>query len=180
MHKQLTKICVITGRCGVGKDTVIYKLERDFGFERLASCTTRPRRNGENGNYHFLSEEGLFEIKAQNRLLDFIEIGGYHYGLSLDELDKANGRIMVVNLIVESGLELKKLFPRAILFHLTEDEKEIERRLIERDGKEKAEKKLRDDPSEFRACHFQDFELTNEDSQKTAKMINSIMRGKKQ
>ena len=170
------KLCVVSGRCGVGKDTVIDELVKNYGFFRAKSCTTRQRRNDEKDHYYFLTENIFFRLKDRGRLLDCIELNGFYYGFPIGQLIQKRG-LFVANLISESAFKLKHMDSNTILFHLVEKEEEIKKRLTLRDGEEKAIMKIATDPNDFQRREFQDFEIINSDSKTTAYKIAEIMKG---
>lgn len=55
---------ILTGKSGSGKTTVARELEK-HGFKRAVTCTTRPRRTGEEDgvDYHFLSSKQFEKLE---------------------------------------------------------------------------------------------------------------------
>ena len=56
---------VIVGKTCSGKSTVADLLESKFCIDRVRTYTTRPRRDGESNEYHFVSEEEFDKLKAE-------------------------------------------------------------------------------------------------------------------
>lgn len=70
-------LVVISGTSGAGKDTVLDKALahsslQSHSFCRVVTCATRaPREGEENGvHYHFITEEKLFEMHADGKLVE--------------------------------------------------------------------------------------------------------------
>ena len=79
---------VLMGEIASGKDYIRNYLVEKYGFEKIVTYTTRPKRDGEiNGEtYHFLSEKDFFEKKKQGFFLEIqeykTEYGTWYYGTS--------------------------------------------------------------------------------------------------
>lgn len=78
-------LVILSGATCSGKTTIAGLLEHQ-GFNRVVTCTTRPRRPEEiDGiSYHFLSEVDF----AKTHLLERNQHGEHQYGLGMDEIKK--------------------------------------------------------------------------------------------
>ena len=56
---------VIVGKTCSGKSTVADLLDEKYGIRRIRTYTTRPRREGEKGEYHFISGEEFDKLKHE-------------------------------------------------------------------------------------------------------------------
>ena len=58
------KVVALFGKAGSGKDTILREVVSKGDFHEIVSCTTRPRREGEQDgvNYHFLTNEEFTDL----------------------------------------------------------------------------------------------------------------------
>lgn len=117
-----TKITLLVGIAGAGKDTIKNRLLQEPGFRDIVSHTTRaPRINDGvaevNGkDYHFVDHNTAL-LMAENR--DFVEIKQVHdtmYGTSAAELQAAHdaGVIAITDVDVQGVDEYKELSPAVV------------------------------------------------------------------
>ena len=170
------RVCVISGQSGIGKDTVISYL---YEFKRFPSLTTRPIRKGEidGVNYHFVSRQEFLNEKKHGRLLDCVNISGYLYGFPIEDFLEQEGNY-ALNLVVYSGLAVRRLIYQAKLFYLTFPDKNTQIERLKKRGMSDYEigVRLRDDPNEDKAPSFYDREIVNHNSFQTAMQIAKEMR----
>ena len=176
------KVTVISGKSGVGKDTVIKYLMKYHHFKRFPSLTTRPMREGEKDgfHYHFVTREYFEQQLVLGKLLDWVTISGYYYGFPIDDFMKNEKGIWVFNLVAESGLALKRLLPQAFLVYLVFPNKETQIERLKMRGMSDYEIgiRLRDDPNGDRKPFYYNYEIKNFDSVETAWTIARIVGGK--
>lgn len=104
-------ILTLTGPSCSGKTTLLNELVKNHGYRKIISHTTRAPREGEvNGiDYHFVTTDEFFEIKNTDKFAETVEFGGFHYGISIEELTKQSDKLPV--LICEpTGLINLKLY----------------------------------------------------------------------
>lgn len=114
---QMTRITLLVGISGAGKDTIKKKLLDKADYRDIVSHTTRaPRMN--NGvpeiadvDYHFI-DDNTAKLMIQNR--EFVEakfVHGTVYGTSVDELQKSydNHKIAITDIDVQGVREYKEL-----------------------------------------------------------------------
>jgi len=131
-------LLVISGPSGVGKTTIVRALRDrlpDVSFS--VSGTTRPRTAGEEdgADYHFLSAEEFQRRVDAGDFLEHAEFAGNRYGTlrAPVEADLAKGRIVILDIDVQGGIQVKKAAPEALsIFILPPDEESLLRRLRER------------------------------------------------
>jgi guanylate kinase len=173
-------IVVISGKSGVGKDTIIGYL----GLKRYPSITTRPQRQGEieGVNYHFVSEKNFLDLKKAGELMDYVNISGYYYGFPIQGLvnEYENGDY-ALNMVAESGLIIKKIIGDTLLVYLSFPDKETQIERLKSRGMSDYEIgiRLRDDPNEDIMPIYYDVGLVNYNSQKTANQILELVKGLK-
>ena len=147
------KIIVFSAPSGSGKSTIIKEIRKRNGFPFVfsVSATNRPPREGEQHgvDYYFLTD-GEFKKHLDNG--DFVETcevyPGRYYGTlkSEVELRLAAGENVVLDVDVEGGLNVKKVFGNDVLsiFIMPPSIAELRRRLENRgtDSLDKIEERL--------------------------------------
>lgn len=121
-----TKILLLVGPTGAGKDSLKQKLLEVGGYHHIISHTTRsPRinhgvleRNGQ--DYHFIDRSTAEDMLDKQ---DFIEAKGYSgnlYGTSVDEIKTAHdeGKIAMTDLEVQGVAEYKTFDPNVMAVFL--------------------------------------------------------------
>lgn len=110
---------VISGPAGTGKGTVIRELLKSEDYLYSVSATTRQPREGEvdGVNYHFIQKSAFEDMIAQNALMEYTRYCENYYGTPLKfALDGVNaGKNVILELEVEGALNVKRLFPEAVL-----------------------------------------------------------------
>ena len=113
---------VISGPAGSGKGTVNAKLLQSDEYVYSVSATTRAPRPGEvdGVNYYFISKEDFEGRIAAGQMLEYTCYCGNYYGTPLKEalavLDA--GKNLVLEIEVEGALNVKRLYPEAVLIML--------------------------------------------------------------
>ncbi len=117
-------LVVISGPAGSGKGTVISKLLEDEGssFSLSVSATTRAPRPGEADgvNYHYITREEFEARIARGEMLEHTEYCGNYYGTPLREALAVleSGRNLILEVEVEGAINVKRLYPDAVLIML--------------------------------------------------------------
>lgn len=133
-----SRIFVISAPSGTGKTTIGRILRtRISGLELTVSCTTRKPRPGEkNGiDYHFISVSRFREMAENRKFAEWAQVYGNYYGTPKEEIRARlkNGCKVLLTVDTQGGMNIKKLFPSAILIgilppSLREQEKRIRNR----------------------------------------------------
>lgn len=101
------KAVVIAGPSGVGKGTLINKLQKEFPalFGFSVSHTTRPPRAGEvdGTHYNFTTVESILSDVKAGKFIEHAEVHGKHYGTSVAAVDRvrAEGKICILDIDVQ-------------------------------------------------------------------------------
>lgn len=136
-------LVVISGPSGVGKDSVVRRME-DMGypFHFVVTATSRPRRahEVEGRDYHFLTVEQFEEMIRSGELLEHATVYGQYKGIPKAHVRAAldSGKDVILRLDVQGAATVRRLVPEAVLIFLTAGEEELFGRLQAR-GTEDAE-----------------------------------------
>ena len=104
-------LVTITAPTCSGKNFLRDAIEREFGWKRIVSTTTRPQRNGEveGEDYHFISVERSMELEDVGALAELITFRGTRYGVTHREMDsKMDAELPPMVILEPQGLEIYK------------------------------------------------------------------------
>jgi guanylate kinase len=128
-------LIVISGPSGVGKDTIMQRMqERGMPFHFVVTATTRPRRENEvhGKDYFFLSKDEFARMIEENELIEYAIVYGDYKGIPKQQVREAlaSRKDVVMRLDVQGAETLRRLAPDALLiFITTESEEELVGRL---------------------------------------------------
>jgi len=130
----MKRIIVISGPSGSGKTTISKKLLKEIPGSILSiSATTRkPRKDElENIDYFFVTEDEFKRDISEGKFLEWEKIHGNFYGTYKNTIKEAlnNGKIIIMDIDPKGGLNVKKIYPEAVLIFLKTISRE---QLIER------------------------------------------------
>jgi guanylate kinase len=143
------KIFYLLGKSASGKDSIYHELmEQNMGLKPVVPYTTRPMREGETEGteYHFISDDDFFSLKAQGKLIEYREYetmhGIWRYMTVNDgqiDLDK-DSYLMIGTL--ESYEKTRACFGGAVMvpIYLTLDDGERMMRALKRERQQKEPK----------------------------------------
>jgi len=129
---------VIAAPSGAGKSSLVNALlEVDSHLVLSVSHTTRaPRGQEQDGReYHFVDETAFRSMAARGEFLEWAEVHGHLYGTSKAEIESRirDGQDVVLEIDWQGALQIKQLFPNAVLiFVLPPSWQELEQRLTRR------------------------------------------------
>lgn len=120
-----TRLVIVSGPSGVGKDTVIAALRRRPGgedFHYVVTCTTRPPRPYEEDgvHYRFLTHAQFQALRTDGELLEANLVHGHWYGTPRAEVREALalGRDVILKIDVQGAAVVKASVPEALLIFL--------------------------------------------------------------
>lgn len=148
--RQSPILFVLSGPSGVGKDSVIRELRRQFpDLHYAVTATTRSPRPGEvpGRSYHFVTRPEYDSMLDRGELLAPAEVHGHWYGAPIAELRQAfaAGDDVLLKIDVQGAIRVRRRLPQAVFIFLappsvddllvrlaarrTESEEELKRRL---------------------------------------------------
>jgi guanylate kinase len=174
---------VISAPSGAGKTTVIKRLTHELPNSVLSvSVTTRGPRKGETEgvDYYFISATRFEEMIKNNELLEWADVHGHLYGTPKAPVEKwiKNGKIILLDIDVQGGKNIKKTFKDAVLIFLMPPSKEeLAKRLALRgtDKPEDLKLRLKNAESEISAKAFYDYRIVNDDLDITVDAVKKII-----
>ncbi len=178
-------LIVLSGPSGVGKSTVRKALFNKKGhkFVYSVSMTTRKPRNGEvDGlDYYFVSKEEFLKQIKNDGLLEWAEFVGNYYGTPREKVEQQlkQGHEVVLEIEVAGALQVRSKMPEAVFIFLVPPKKQaLYNRLLERGTEPEAIIQERIDKAdrEFLLAHKYDYIVVNDDVDKAADRIISIIR----
>ncbi len=160
---------VVAAPSGTGKSSLVNALlELDSHLVVSTSHTTRPPRGQEQDGreYHFIDEATFRQMIAHDDFLEWAEVHGNLYGTSRAAIEQriASGQDVVLEIDWQGALQIKRLFPNAVLiFILPPSWEELAQRLNRRgeDKPDVIEKRLRNARTEVAQAQHFDFVIIN-------------------
>jgi guanylate kinase len=160
---------VVAAPSGAGKSSLVKSLlEIDSHLIVSISHTTRPPRGQEQAGreYHFIDDKTFHRMIADDEFFEWAEVHGNLYGTSKAGVQSmvASGQDVVLEIDWQGALQIKKLFPNAVLiFILPPSYEELAQRLKRRgeDHPEVIEHRLVNARHEVAQARHFDFVIIN-------------------
>ena len=123
-HTRQPLLIVISGASGVGKDTIIQRMqERHLPFHFVVTATTRPARPGEvhGRDYFFISNDEFAEMIEKNELLEYAIVYNDYKGIPKQQVRDAlaTGHDVIMRLDVQGAAKIRSIAPGAVLIFIT-------------------------------------------------------------
>lgn len=160
---------VVAAPSGAGKSSLVGSLlQVDAHLVVAVSHTTRPPRGQEQHGreYHFADEASFRTMIARGDFLEWAEVHGNLYGTSRDAIEEriTGGQDVVLEIDWQGALQIKSLFPNAVLvFILPPSWEELLQRLHRRgeDRPEVIERRMANARIEVSQARYFDFVIIN-------------------
>ncbi len=132
-------IVVLSGFSGAGKGTIMKHLLKEYPDKYFLSisATTRKRRatEQEGREYFFKTPEEFDKMIENNELLEYAKFNDKAYGTPRDYVEKLinEGKDVILEIEVQGALQVKELYPDALLLFVTPPNAEtLKQRLVGR------------------------------------------------
>lgn len=183
-HEQTRGILfILSGPSGVGKDTVLRQVLPRLGQIRTSvSITTRAQRPGEEPgvDYIFVSSDEFAQLLEKGELLEHAAVHGHFYGTPrawvMEQLRA--GTDVVLEIDVQGAIQVKSLFPQAILIFLAPPSwQELSRRLHGRKTEDEAtiHRRLQNARQELARVHQYEYLIINDRLRDAADRLRAII-----
>jgi guanylate kinase len=174
---------VLSGPSGVGKTTIRQQLlSRYQDIAVSISATTRPKRPGEEHgkDYLFMSQEGFKQGIDAGSFLEWAEVHGEYYGTPIGPVEEllATGTDVLLVIDIQGGVQVKQIYPEALLvFLLPPTMEELVRRMMKRgsEGEETARLRLENAKGELGFAQFYDYWVINHSLDDAVAKVRSII-----
>jgi guanylate kinase len=180
-------LVVLSGPSGVGKDAMLKRvLPTVSGLRRSISVTTRPPRPGEQEGreYFFRSDQEFDRMQAAGELLESAQYLDHRYGTpkAWVEEQRRNGASVVLEIDVQGALQVRRLYPDAILVFVVPPSWEaLASRLAQRhtETAPNLEKRLEAAQRELKALPRYDYVIVNDNLERAADQLECILQAER-
>lgn len=116
MSDIASKLVIVSGPSGAGKDTIVSKLlKKDDRFSLSVSATSRaPRGEEKNGvAYYFTSTDEFLQKIEDNEFIEYAKYGSNYYGTLKSDVQKRidNGKVVILVIDVKGAENIKNKYP---------------------------------------------------------------------
>lgn len=156
---------VVAAPSGAGKSSLVKALmELDARVVPSISHTTRPPRGQElhGREYYFVSKETFDQMVIQGAFLEWAMVHGNRYGTSKMAIEQrmAQGADVVLEIDFQGAIQVKRIFPNAVLIFILPPSWEELRSRLERRAEDTAEViELRLQNAATEVAHSQEFDF---------------------
>lgn len=176
------KLFVISGPSGTGKGTICKRIIDECDVQLSVSMTTREPRNGEieGTSYYFTSKEEFQKKIDKGGFLEYAEVYGNYYGTPKAKVVEklSEGTDVILEIDIQGALNVKKVYPDAVLiFILPPSLAELRRRITDRgtDTEEVINLRMSKTLDELAfACRY-DYTVVNGELDEAVERVKSIM-----
>ena len=169
-HDYPGNLYVVAAPSGAGKSSLVRALmEVDSGVRASISHTTRAPRGQEvdGREYHFVDTARFEQMVADGQFLEWAQVHGNRYGTSrqavIERLDQGDDALLEID--YQGALQVKQIFPQAVLIFVMPPSWEELRSRLERRGEDSAdtiEQRLVNARTELAQAKSFDYVIINE------------------
>ena len=179
---------MVSGPAGSGKGTVNAKLLKSPEYAISVSATTRaPRPSEVHGvDYYYITKEEFEQRIAHGEMLEYTSYCGNYYGTPKKEAEAVleSGRNLILEIEVEGAMNVKRLYPEAVLIMLLSPSFSQQEQRLRGRGTETEEKilaRLERTREELKELSHYDYIVYNEDdgADRCADEIRAIVLAEK-
>lgn len=176
-------LAVITGPSGVGKDTILQRLQ-DLGrpYHFAITATTRPPRSEETDgvDYYFVSDDRYDEMVQRSEFLENATVYAYRYGVPKPPIREAlaQGRDVLMRTDVQGARYISSHYPGVVTIFVkppSPDELEWRLRSRDTDGPDQLDLRLRTAREELAAAGEFDHTVVNDDLDACVGRVEAIL-----
>ena len=187
-EKKAGVIVILSSPSGAGKTTLVRKISLKKKFKISISHTTRkPRPNEKNArDYFFINNQEFKKLIKSNKFLEHAKVFKNYYGSLkanvINKLEKNKNVIFDIDWQGTKQIKSKKLKYKIIsIFILPPSKKELYKRLLKRDQKDKKTASERMKQFKKDVMHWRDYDYTviNDKLEKCYKLINAYINKQK-
>ena len=187
-EKKAGKIVILSSPSGAGKTTLVKKISLRNKFNISISYTTRkPRIQEKNGqDYFFVNKNEFKKLINNKKFLEYAKVFGNYYGslkkTVVDKLERGENVIFDIDWKGTKQIKNKRLkYEIKTIFILPPSKKELFKRLLKRDQKDKkiASERMKQFKSDVMHWKDYDFTVINDNLEKCYKLIIKFIDNKK-
>ena len=147
--------------------------------------TRKPREGEEHGReYFFVSREEFEEMIHNNEMIEWAEYAGNYYGTPKKAVEQwlSEGKDVILEIEVQGGMQVKALFPYAVLlFVIPPSAEELLNRLRARGTENDTQIGLRFEQTvrETRYIKDYDYVILNDDLDRAVNLVHAIIEGQR-
>ena len=183
-EKKAGVIVILSSPSGAGKTTLVKKISLRKKYKISISHTTRkPRANEKNGrDYFFVNKKKFLKLIKNNKFLEYAKVFKNYYG-SLKETviqNLVNGENVIFDIDWQGTEQIKKKklkFKIITIFILPPSKKELFKRLLKREKKDKkiAKERMKQFKKDVKHWIKYDFVVINDEVEQCYKLINKFI-----
>ena len=184
-------LLVVSAPSGGGKTTLVKSaMAAEPSLQLSVSCTTRKPRDGEvDGlDYRFVSQQSFREFLDEGEFVEWAEVFDHAYATPRTPLDAAigEGRDILLDVDIQGARSLRKAYPKDAvgIFVMPPSAAVLETRLRARGTDDEAQiarrlARVREEVSAAREVGVYDYLIVNDDRDKAADDLLSIIRAER-
>lgn len=184
LHDKENIMLILSSPSGVGKTTLTKKIDQKYNnFVISVSHTTRsPRSNEVDGvDYHFITKKKFNELIYEKKFYEHAEIFNNYYGTLksyVDETIKKNDILFDIDWQGTRQLSKSKKLKLIKVFLITQNKKELKKRLISRNqnSEKEIEERFKSFKEDIKRWNEYDYILINKNLDICFKQLEKIIQ----